>query len=432
MNKYTLTLLFALTMAAVGFTQPTLQWDSRFHGPIANDEGKAIAVDAAGNVYVTGASDGNTGAKDYLTIKYSAAGDTLWSRRYDGSANGEDVAIAIKVDISGNVYVTGRSWGNTTDDDMVTIKYGPSGTQQWAAVYSGTGNAKDVGYNLVVDVFGNVYVVGSSRRNSVFVKYNASGVEQWIKGNAAFYDPITSETNYLIDINVYNNIVVAIDEPDAIGNFIIQELDPFTGQTIFEYNTPFIQVYWGTPNAMALDGAGNMYLLSTSYTGSGIPTKISVARFTHGVATAAGRVTYSASSGQRISGVDLKLDAELNMYVLANYYVQGTYNYFTIRYDASDTNDAWTVLYGDPDRDNIPVGLAVKNEVNPDVFVAGYSSLGEIITVGYDSGSNPLWDPVVYDCGNNGIDNAGSGLYLVQVRNNGQSVFRKVTVAEEP
>jgi hypothetical protein len=80
-------------------------------------------LDNAGNAYVTGASDGSRGAFDYATIKYNQSGDQQWLVRYQGRANSYDLARAIAVDGSGNVYVSGNSFGLGTGSDYATIKY---------------------------------------------------------------------------------------------------------------------------------------------------------------------------------------------------------------------------------------------------------------------------------------------------------------------
>ncbi len=132
--------LFALATAGVG--QVTEAWIARYNGRAGfQDTARALAVDAAGNVYVTGNSDReefNTG--DYATIKYDAEGNQLWVARYNGPANYIDYPTALAVDASGNVYVTGWSTGAGTLTDYATIKYDSNGKQLWVARYNGAGN----------------------------------------------------------------------------------------------------------------------------------------------------------------------------------------------------------------------------------------------------------------------------------------------------
>jgi uncharacterized delta-60 repeat protein len=106
-------------------------WVSRYNGPDSLQDGaNALILDAAGNVYVTGGS-----AKDWyedcVTIKYNSNGSEIWVQRYDGPGNGWDQGKAIAVDNGGNVYVTGGSYGDGTKTDYVTIKYSqPAGVKQ--------------------------------------------------------------------------------------------------------------------------------------------------------------------------------------------------------------------------------------------------------------------------------------------------------------
>ncbi|MEZ4942162.1 MAG: SBBP repeat-containing protein [Saprospiraceae bacterium] len=410
MKNIVIFIVIILTTLTPVLAQPSLQWDKRFHGPIAHDEGKAITVDAAGFVYVTGSSDAPSSATGFLTIKYNSEGDTVWTRRYEGAAPGPAGGRAIHVDGSGNVYVTGSIQGASSGADLVTIKYNADGVELWAAVYKGNGVIDDVSHNMVVDVFGNVYIVGHTGNSAIALKYNAMGVQQWKGGSGAWYDPITPETEYHIEINHLNNIVITLDDPDAIGNFEAWELNGLNGSHILTYNLPFVQVFWGTPNGLALvPNNGDLYVLSTQYSGSNIPFRIRVAHFKQGFKDADWSTIISANAGERISGIDLKLDADLNFYVLASYFSGSRYNYFVAKYSSAPVpTQIWSRVYSTTGADNTPVALVLNGVKDPDVIVTGYSSTGNITTVGYASDGNPLWDPVVYDCGNNGPDAAAA------------------------
>jgi uncharacterized delta-60 repeat protein len=160
-------------------------WVRRYDS--GQDEACAIAVDDSGNVYVTGTSYGSGILWDYLTIRYNSNGDTAWVRKYNGSGNNNDDARAIKADNLGNVYVTGKSNGSSTDDDYVTIKYNSNGDTVWVRRYNGPGNGVDGANAMAIDDLGDIYVTGYSQTTSssyendfATVKYNSAGVQQWV------------------------------------------------------------------------------------------------------------------------------------------------------------------------------------------------------------------------------------------------------------
>jgi hypothetical protein len=160
-------------------------WVRRFHGPGDSwDDGRAVVLDSMGNVYVTGWTHSEEQSFNYVTIKYSASGAQQWLAYYHHA--GEDRAMDIGVDASGNVYVTGTSGGQGTAGDYATVKYNSLGEQQWVARYNGPGNTQDRAAALALDAQGNVYVTGASgegsenRSDYVTVKYNPSGVQQWV------------------------------------------------------------------------------------------------------------------------------------------------------------------------------------------------------------------------------------------------------------
>ncbi len=166
-------------------------WTARFDGPDSNrDEATCMAVDADGNSYITGKTWYN-GTWDYCTVKITASGDTAWSVLYNGLGNNTDEPHAIAVDASGNVCVTGYSFQNgAVNFDMLTIKYSPSGDSLWAARYDGPMNLSDNATDITVDDAGNVYVTGydwhgassqgGSGEDYCTIKYSPDGIERWV------------------------------------------------------------------------------------------------------------------------------------------------------------------------------------------------------------------------------------------------------------
>jgi hypothetical protein len=108
-------------------------WQQTYNGTSnAKDYATAVTTDATGNIYVTGATFATSSDYNYVTIKYDALGNQIWLATYNnGVANNIDVPTAIAVDNAGNTFITGASIGATTLTDYKTIMYDPSGTQQW-------------------------------------------------------------------------------------------------------------------------------------------------------------------------------------------------------------------------------------------------------------------------------------------------------------
>lgn len=156
-------------------------WVRRYNGPGNGDDGAySIAVDDSNNVYVTGFCFDSSTGNDYTTIKYYPNGDTAWVRRYDGPGFASDIANDIAVDWTGNIYVTGQSAGSDSVSDFATIKYYSSGGTAWVRRYNGPGNSIDEGYDIKVNDSGNVYVTGRSDNLTTFydyttIKYSPTG-----------------------------------------------------------------------------------------------------------------------------------------------------------------------------------------------------------------------------------------------------------------
>jgi uncharacterized delta-60 repeat protein len=244
------------------------QWVARYNGPgDAYDEGRAIAVDTSGNVFVTGSSAGADGDSDYATIKYNATGQEQWVARYDGGGTTfGDSAVAIAIDASGNAYVTGLS----DDGNGIaygTIKYNPAGQEQWVARYSGPASGGGHATAMAIDSSDNIYVTGilgnASGSNYGTIKYNSVGEEQWV----ALYD------------GPGNNDIAKAIAVDAGGSLYVTGASEGPGAAAFDYATvkynsvgqeQWAARYVGPSDhdealAVATDKLGNVYVTGFSY-----------------------------------------------------------------------------------------------------------------------------------------------------------------------
>lgn len=112
-----------------------------------------VRVDALGNVVATGMDQ--AGYMDWMTIKTDSDGNLLWSQRYDGGRNNDEVPNMLLLDSSGAVYVAGKGGPNPSSGTIsylkgVIVKYDSAGAPQWAlwdpyanggAIRLGTGNS---------------------------------------------------------------------------------------------------------------------------------------------------------------------------------------------------------------------------------------------------------------------------------------------------
>ncbi len=162
-------------------------WVAKYNGPgNDNDAAFAIAVASSGIIYVTGVSTGIGTLYDYTTVAYDSLGNELWVARYDGPINDHDIARSIALDLSGNIYITGSSFGNGTEMDYATVAYNSLGNELWVARYNGLKNDYDEAQCIDLDSYGNVYVTGYSfgngtHRDYATIAYDSSGHELWVK-----------------------------------------------------------------------------------------------------------------------------------------------------------------------------------------------------------------------------------------------------------
>ncbi len=156
-------------------------------GGSGEDRGTGIAVDGAGNAYVTGDTSStqatfpvlvgpdltfNGGLFDAFVAKVNAAGTALVYAGYIGGSD-SDLGFGIAVDGTGNAYVTGQTVSTEASfpvsvgpdltyngaNDAFVAKVNASGAALAYAGYIG-GSSDDLGAGIAVDVAGNAYVTG--------------------------------------------------------------------------------------------------------------------------------------------------------------------------------------------------------------------------------------------------------------------------------
>ncbi|RCK71930.1 MAG: Cell surface protein [Ignavibacteriae bacterium] len=437
-----------------------LQWAAEYQGrPYGYNEALAITVDKIGNVYVTGYSDVMDNF-DYVTIKYDNNGEEKWLRRYNGSDNGNDIAIDIVVDTIGNVYVTGTGYNNGTSLDYVTVKYNPNGVQMWVAQYNSEGTNDDYTIDLDIDTLNNIYVFGL---DYTVIKYSYNRNQDWVKK----FTPSNSSsgsyeaTKFVIDKNGY--IYMAGSKLYSFDFF------PF-GFSCIKSNTygveqwnKFYKVSGDSRNyasAMVLDSSSNVYVtgngcfpftnydyVTVKYNTAGkiewsatynhhigkpgdndeIATAITTDNFGYVYITGAGMMpglgynyltakysydgvlqwatSYFCDGYNNDSAIAIAVDRNGNVYVTGYSDSAMGYDYTTIKYN-NDGNLQWVVRYNGPcNQNDIATAMVIDQDAN--VYVTGYSMNCDMnydyVTVKYDSNGIEQW-VACYNGPSNGDD----------------------------
>lgn len=187
-------------------------WSRGFGVPGLVDVAKSVAADAFGNVVVVGMFQGGTAdfggvshtarGSDIFVAKYDRDGSHVWSEGFNGlNDEGEGVAV----DADGNMYMTGwfqrnanfgggflRSAGQA---DCVVAKYSPGGTHVWSRAYGGRG--WDSGLDIAVAGDGSIVLAGNcgetvdfgtgpytsrGRRDAFVAVLDGAGNARWFGG----------------------------------------------------------------------------------------------------------------------------------------------------------------------------------------------------------------------------------------------------------
>jgi uncharacterized delta-60 repeat protein len=346
-------------------------WLRRYNGPAnARDLPAAVAVDGSGNVYVTGYAQAPGTDYDYVTIKYSPAGTPVWEKRYDGPGNSVDVPRAMALDSAGNVYVTGHSRGTTTSDDYATIKYDAAGNQVWVKRYSGTGENLDVPRDIEVDNAGNVYITGVTWQTNydvTTIKYNSAGDQVWIRHYNGGFNGEDDANALAIDSAGSVIVTGRSDGSGTASDFLTIKYDSAGNQL-------WVRRYDGPANsfdnaiALAVDGAGSVYITGNSL-GSGTRSDCATVKYNSAGDELWVRRYNGPGNGADSSGA-LALDPFGNVYISGDSLGSGTdYDAVTVKYDFAG-NQVWVQRYNSPQNGYEDAGRLVVDRLG-NVYTAG-------------------------------------------------------------
>jgi hypothetical protein len=426
--KFTLSFLLmamVLTTSNLHADNPEWLWAAQ-GGGVNYNSGREIVSDAQGNIYVTGFFQGtgtfgshalpSAGSFDAFVVKYDHAGNAQWARSL-GSENG-DYGIGLAVDADGNVYVTGYFSGtmNTAVGtytsfglrDIFLAKFSNEGDLQWLR-HAGSPGMNE-GNGLAVDNLNQqVYVTGKFEGTLIFVDtpetlvsegesdilvaaYSFDGALQWAKRAGSPQNDI----GFALDTDGFGNVYGAANMSGtaAFGSFtlisfglrdiVVFKLD-HTGDWLWakNYGAAGEETGWD----IAVDDEGNNWITgvfsSPSITfGDYVITNTNIMQDMFVVKQNADGDVLWANSGGGVSndyGRGIAIDELGNCYVAGDY--QQTANFgphqltavhnvdiFIVKY-APDGNALWAKSAGGQSTDSNDA-ITADNEGN--LFVTGY------------------------------------------------------------
>ncbi|MGC2529700.1 MAG: choice-of-anchor D domain-containing protein [Candidatus Acidiferrum sp.] len=260
--------------SATAQSQVFQKWDATFDAAGSFDTPVALTSDVQGNAYVTGSSCVVSSCSDQeaLTIKYGPKGQFLWKAWLKGAggfAQGEDVAV----DSAGNVYVLFLAYlpvsqfHPTTNPEVATAKYSPAGVRQWINFIASTSSETNTPVKLAVSPTGNVFItliaqqLSGTSSDAITIKYNTSGKQLWSK--VAAPTPNASNSPLGVKLDTSENVYVPVFSNVNAGEH---------ASLFFKYDTNgnFLKSFGGnilgTIAAFDVDSRGNSFVA-----GSGPP-----------------------------------------------------------------------------------------------------------------------------------------------------------------
>jgi hypothetical protein len=353
-----------------------VKWKSR--GPNAQSEA-SLAVDAAGNVYQAGLTRTNT-PFDYVTTKFDANGVEQWRNSVPG-AEAIMAAPALAIDGLGNVFVAGSRSDGVGQYHFLTIKYSAAGVGQWLVNEGQTEAAATIGAfskSMALDRDNNIYVTGSRLQQLVTIKFSAGGAERW-----RVVEPDLGDGS-LVTVDAQGNVYVAAAgrtgyvtiKYDAAGQRLWRQVDGGSGSG------------FASPRALVVDGDGSVFVTGESF--NGIRFFATVKYDANGVQR--WRAIGNPVPTEPATGHALSLTGDGGV-IAAGVRYNGTDSEFvTIRYSASGAVTWRTLAPGAIN--GFDFNSDVVADASGNVYLSGASYLGpdwKFTTIAYDAGGAERW-----------------------------------------
>ena len=261
---------------------PTPRAGTQQFGTPYNDTGYGLALDGSGNIYIAGLTggnlDGNTsaGLLDIFLTKFGSSGNRIGSKQF--GTPGDDIAYAIAIDTSGNIYITGSTGGNLGATsagglDIFLAKFDSSGNRIFIQQF-GT-NQDDIGYGVGADNSGNIYITGSTKGilgsgslgllDVFLAKFNSSWVNQFIVQFGSDRDDV----GYSVALSGTDNIYITGSTGGNLpGNTSSGLTDIFLAKFNSSGASQFLHQLGTTGrdvgNSVAVDSVGYVYVVGST------------------------------------------------------------------------------------------------------------------------------------------------------------------------
>jgi hypothetical protein len=374
-------------------------------------------TDDAGNVYMAGSAININNNHDIIIQKFDPDGGLLWEEIFNGAANMDDFAADVFVDDNYDVFITGSSVKLAANDqDLVVLKYNSSGVFQWYSYYDNGGGPtpKDFGTSITGDNNGSVYVTGGSfgaTSNSDFITLGIAsnnGAQLWEKryDYAALQD-VAAKIKY-----DGNNLFVSGGSQINFNRWELATLtyNPLNGDQLYERRSQgnatqgIDEVY-----DLTVDDLGNVYIagavrnLNSGYDMSvyKLDPQLNIIWEKH-----------HDGYGDDDKGKGVKVDDLGNVY-LAGFVSNPNEgkNYSLLKYNSSGVLQWAREFNGQANLDDEAVQLVIAN--NQDVFVTGTArnnANADFQTLGYKP-NGELFTQAIFE-GINGLDDMPTGIAM--------------------